>query len=182
MAHKPINNKPINDFRLQAVNGKFISLKNYPNAKGFIVVFIANHCPFAKLYYQRLNLLNKKYKLQGMPLLAISSTDTLVYEDDSFEKMKEIAKKSKFNFPYLYDGLQIVAKNFSAQRTPHAFVIWNENNQWVIKYNGAIDDNGANPEKVQHNYLADALDALLYNKPIGYTETRSVGCEIHFRK
>jgi len=69
-----------------------------------------------------------------------------------------------FNFPYLYDNQQVVAKNFGAQKTPHAYVIWKENNKWVVKYNGAIDDNGAEPEKVQINYVAKAVEALLNDK------------------
>ena len=76
----------------------------------------------------------------------------------------------------------MVAKNFVAQKTPHAYVIWKENNKWVVKYNGAIDDNGAEPEKVQINYVAKAVEALLNDKKISIVETKSIGCQIRFRK
>jgi len=107
-----INNKTVNDFSLKNVDGKYVSLKDFPEAKGFIIVFTCNHCPFAKLYPPRLNELNSKYKARGVPLIAISSTDTIVYEDDSYPKMVTKARKERFNFPYLYDDMQDVAPQF----------------------------------------------------------------------
>jgi peroxiredoxin len=169
-------------FSLKNVDGKMVSLNDYPSAKGFIIVFTCNHCPFAKLYPPRLNDLNKKYKDKGVPLIAISSTDATIYEGDSYKNMVSKSKNEKFNFPYLYDESQSVAKNFGAQKTPHAFVIWRENGQWTIKYNGAIDNNGAEPEKVTQHYVADAVDELLAAKPVKVSETRSIGCQIHFTK
>lgn len=172
----------IRDFQLQNVDGKMLSLSSFPDAKGFIIVFTCNHCPFAKLYPPRLNDLYKKYKALGIPLIAISSTDTLVYEEDTYPKMIQKATKEKFLFPYLFDGEQAVAKMFAAQKTPHAFVIWKEYDAWVIKYNGAIDDNGAEPEKARNRYVANAVDALLAGKDVAVTETKSIGCQIYFRK
>ena len=172
----------IRDFQLQNVDGKMLSLSSFPDAKGFIIVFTCNHCPFAKLYPPRLNDLYKKYKALGIPLIAISSTDTLVYEEDTYPKMIQKATKEKFLFPYLFDGEQAVAKMFAAQKTPHAFVIWKEHDAWVIKYNGAIDDNGAEPEKARNRYVANAVDALLAGKDVAVTETKSIGCQIYFRK
>lgn len=93
------DNKTISDFNLLNVDGKMVSLNDYPEAKGFIIVFTCNHCPFAKLYPERLNALNSKYKTLGVQLIAISSTDTLVYEEDSFSEMAKKAKHEKFNFP-----------------------------------------------------------------------------------
>ncbi len=174
--------KMIKDFRLINTDGNYISLKDYPSAKGFMIVFSSNHCPFAKLYPPRLNALNAKYKPLGIPVIAISSTDTVSYEEDTYENMVTKATSEQFNFPYLYDGSQAIAKDFAAQRTPHAFFIWKENDSWTIKYNGAIDDNGAHPELVQTHYLSDAVDALLAGKEISQKETRSIGCQIYFRK
>ena len=171
----------VNDFTLKNVNGKNVSLRDYPDAKGFIIVFTCNHCPFAKLYPPRMNELNKKYKRLGIPVIAISSTDTLNYDEDTYAKMVAKAKKEKFNFPYLCDGAQTVARNFSAQKTPHAYVIWKEGGNWVVKYNGAIDDNGADPAKVQHHYVQDAVEAQLEGQPVPVTETKSVGCGIRLR-
>jgi peroxiredoxin len=174
--------KAISDFSLKNVDGRSVSLKDYPDAKGFIIVFTCNHCPFAKLYPPRLNDLNSKYAPVGVPLIAISSTDTLVYEEDTYPKMAEKAKKEHFNFPYLFDEYQTVARNFSAQKTPHAFVLWKENGKYVIRYSGAIDDNGAEPGKVKIQYVAKAVDALLAGKEVAIKETKSIGCQINFRK
>ncbi|NBW59888.1 MAG: thioredoxin family protein, partial [Crocinitomicaceae bacterium] len=84
---------------LKNVNGKMVSLNDYPTAKGFIVIFTCNHCPFAKLYPKRLNDLNDQYKELGVPLIAISSMDTVSYEDDSYLKMIQKAKKEHYGFP-----------------------------------------------------------------------------------
>lgn len=174
--------KTVSDFRLLNTDGKYISLKDYPDAKGFIVVFTCNHCPFAKLYPPRLNALHKRYKSLGVPVIAISSTDTILYEEDTYPKMVTKAKSGRYSFPYLFDGTQAVAKNFETQKTPHAFVLWKENEQYVVKYSGAIDDNGAEPAKVQHQYAADAVEALLHGKEVAVKETKSIGCQVHFRK
>ena len=174
--------KSIHDFSLKNIDGKMLSLSQFPKAKGFIIIFTCNHCPFAKLYPERLNKLNTKYKSLGVPLIAISSTDTIMYEEDTYPKMISKAKKEHFNFPYLFDEMQTVAKNFNAQKTPHAFVIWKEKNKWLVKYNGAVDDNGMEPEKVSMHYVADAVDALLKGKQVAIKETKSIGCQIAFRK
>ena len=172
----------INDFSLKNIDGQMVSLSQFKDAKGFIIVFTCNHCPFAKLYPERLNQLNLKYKALGVPLIAISSTDTIMYVEDTYPKMVKKAKKEKFNFPYLFDGEQTVAKDFSAQKTPHAYVVWKENSKWIIKYDGAIDDNGNSPEKVSKQYVADAVDSLLSNKTVAVSQTKSIGCQILFRK
>lgn len=175
-------NKNLVDFQLKNVDGKMVSLSDYPNAKGFIIVFTCNHCPFAKLYPPRLNDLNNKFKPLGVPLIAISSTDTMMYEEDTYPNMVIKANEEHFNFPYLFDEMQEVAKKFKAQKTPHAYVIWKENNQWVVKYNGAIDDNGMEPEKVTESYVSNAVNELLANQPVKTSETKSIGCQIAFRK
>jgi peroxiredoxin len=172
----------VHDFRLKNIDGLNVSLKKYPDAKGFIIIFTCNHCPFAKLYPPRLNALHEKYSKLGVPLLAISSTDTITYEEDTYPEMVKKARVEAFYFPYLFDGEQKVAKNFGAQKTPHAFVIWKEKGKWVVKYNGAIDDNGAEPEKVENQYVAKAVDALLAGEVIEVKETKSIGCQIIFRK
>ena len=176
------NNKDIVDFKLKNVDGNFVSLSDYPYAKGFIIIFTCNHCPFAKLYPPRLNDFNNKFKPLGVPLIAISSTDTMMYEEDTYPNMVIKANEEHFNFPYLFDEMQVVAKNFKAQKTPHAYVIWKENEKWIVKYNGAIDDNGMEPEKVTETYVSNAVNELLTNQPIKTSETKSIGCQIAFRR
>jgi peroxiredoxin len=174
-------NKIISNFELRNVDGKLLNINNIDNAKGFIVVFTCNHCPFAKLYPQRFNDLNSKYKALGVPLIAINSMDSLVYEDETFALMQAKSKESNFNFAYLQDATQSVGKQFGAEHTPHAFIIWKENNNWIIKYSGAIDDNGEHPE-LATPFIANAVDELLQSKPVSKPETESFGCRIFYRK
>lgn len=172
----------ITNFTLKNVNGKLVSLSDYPEAKGFIIIFTCNHCPFAKLYPERLNILNDRYKKLDVPLVAISSMDTVNYEDDTFLLMIQKAKKEKFKFPYLYDADQSIAKLFGAQKTPHAIVIWKKAGHFEIKYSGAIDDNGMHPKQVKNEYIRRAIDELLQGKQVSIPETQTIGCQIYFRK
>ncbi len=170
------------DFSLLNVDGNMVSMQSYKEAKGFIVVFTCNHCPFAKLYQQRLNDMNTTYKALGYPVLAISSNDAEAVPEDNMSEMKKRAKEKHYNFPYLYDQSQSVARAFGAVKTPQAFVIQKVNNKWVLRYYGAIDDNGAEPEKIKNKFVTDAVDALLANKSIAVTNTKSVGCAIKWKE
>ena len=174
--------RPVADFRLRGVNNQVVSLANYPAAKGFIVVFTCNHCPFAKLYTARLNALNRKYQALRVPLLAINSMDTVVYADESFGHMQRRAAAEQFTFPYLHDARQVVGRDFQAEHTPQTYVIWKEGGQWTIKYSGAVDDNGAEPGQVKNAYVAQAVNDLLAGKPVANPKTDSFGCAIFFRK
>ena len=182
VALKSVIGNSVNDFALKNTDGKTVALSDYKNAKGFIVIFTCNHCPFAKLYTKRFNDLHDKYSALNVPLLAINSMDTVVYEEEGFLKMQEKSRSENYRFPYLNDAMQTVVKSFKADHTPHAFVIWKEDNQWKIKYSGAIDDNGAEPENVTSPFVAVAVDELLQGKKVTNAETSSIGCAIYYRK
>ena len=174
--------KTISNFKLKsATTNKWVSLSDYKDAKGFIVVFICNKCPMAKFYSQRLNQMDAKYKKMGVPLVALNSMDTLVYAEESFRRMQLKVKKEQINFPYLQDKKQNVAKEFKAVNTPQAFVIWKVNGKYIIQYEGAIDDNAGEPEKAQHHFLTDAVDHLLQGKKVIVTKSESFGCRIFYR-
>ncbi len=175
--------KTISDFKLKsATNNRLVSLSDYKNAKGFVVVFSCNKCPMAKFYSQRLNQMDAKYKKLGVPVLAINSMDTLAYAEESFKLMQKKAKKDQFQFPYLQDKKQNIAKEFKATHTPQAFVIWKNNvGKFVVKYQGAIDDNAGEPEKIKHHFLTDAIDDLLQEKEVATPKSESFGCRIYFR-
>ena len=180
---KNSNEKLIKNFTLKSVDNKKVSLNDFKDAKGFVVVFICNKCPMAKLYSDRLIKINDKYKKQKVYLLSINSMDTLAYAEESFKLMQKKAAKDKFNFPYLQDKKQVVAKQFNATHTPQAFIIWKnkEGNKFSIKYQGTIDDNAAEPEKATNHYLTSAIDDLLQYKPVAKPKTDSFGCRIFFR-
>jgi peroxiredoxin len=173
----------VSNFKLKsATTNKWVSLSDYKEAKGFIMIFTCNKCPMAKFYSQRLNQIDAKYKKMGVPLLAVNSMDTLAYADESFKLMQKKIKKEQLTFPYLQDKKQNVAKEFKATHTPQAFVIWkNKSGKFVIKYQGAIDDNAGEPEKAKHHFLTDAVDELLQNKDVTTSKSESFGCRIFFR-
>lgn len=175
--------KTISNFKLKsATDNQWISLSDYKEAKGFVVVFTCNKCPMAKFYSKRLNQMDLKYKKMGVPILAINSMDTLAYAEESFKLMQKKAKKDQFTFPYLQDKKQSIAKEFKATHTPQAFVIWkNETGNFVIKYQGAIDDNAGEPDKIKNHFLTDALDELLQDKEVSNPKSESFGCRIYFR-
>ena len=177
---KPVDLSIVN-FKLKSVSNKTIALSDYKNAKGFIVVFTCNKCPMANFYTERLNNLNLKYKVKGFPLLVLNSMDTLVYAEESFVLMQKKAKINKFNFPYLQDKEQKIAKQFKATHTPQAFVILkNKLGKYDIKYQGAIDDN-AGDAKIANPNLENAVNELVQGKNVSKPKTESFGCRIFFR-
>ena len=167
------------DFSLKNVNGKMVSLAGIKNAKGYIVVFTCNECPYAKAYEQRIIELDKKYAPLGFPVVAINSNDKDVQPGDSYSNMKKLSKKKKYPFPYLYDESQAVAKAFGATRTPHVYVL---DKELVVRYIGAIDDNSEEPSLAKEKYVGTAVDALIAGKDISVKETKAIGCGIKWRK
>jgi peroxiredoxin len=166
------------DFRLKNIDGTYVSMADYPDTKGFVVIFTCNHCPFAKAYEDRIIAINDKYSPEGMPVLAINPNDPKVVPDDSFENMKIRAKEKNYKFPYLVDETQEVYKKYGATRTPHVFVLKKEGDDLIVSYIGTIDDNYQDATKVQKHYLADALDALLEGKTPDPAFTKAIGCTI----
>jgi peroxiredoxin len=166
------------DFKLKNVDGKYVSLADYPNAKGFAVIFTCNHCPYAQAYQDRIIELDKKYKTLNYPLLAISSSDPSIVPDDAFDQMVKRAKEKGYSFPYLFDEGQAVMHQFGAQRTPHVFLLEKKGKDLIVQYIGAIDDNYQEPAKVTNAYLSNAIDALLAGKTPDPTYTKAIGCGI----
>jgi peroxiredoxin len=166
------------DFRLKNIDGTYVSMEDYPDAKGFVVIFTCNHCPFAKAYEDRIIAINDKYSPKGMPVLAINPNDPDVVPDDSFENMKIRAREKNYTFPYLVDETQDVYKKYGATRTPHVFILKRAGDDLVVSYIGTIDDNYQDATKVQKHYLADALEALLEGKTPDPAVTKAIGCTI----
>ncbi len=170
------------DFSLKDINGKMVSLQDYKEAKGFIIVFTCNHCPYAKAYEDRIIALNSKYAKAGYPVIAINPNDAEQYPDDNFENMQTRAKEKKFKFPYLYDESQSIARTYGAIKTPHVFIVQKEAKNLVLKYTGAIDDNWENAVEAKEKYVESAVDALLAGKPITTTFTKAIGCGVKWKK
>lgn len=162
--------------------GEKVTLSDYKNAKGYIVIFTCNHCPFAKAYEDRIIDLHKKYAPKGYPIIAISPNDAISYPDDNYANMKVRSKEKGFNFAYLYDETQEVATAYGATKTPHVYLLEKKGDKNYVRYIGAIDDNTYNPEEVTEKHLEKATDALLAGNKIEKSFTRAVGCSIKWKK
>ena len=170
------------DFKLKNIDGKTVSLSDFKSAKGFIIVFTCNHCPYAKKYEDRIIELDKKYKAQGYPVIAINPNDPNVQPEDSYQQMIERAKQKGFTFPYLADEGQKIYPQYGATKTPHVFVLKKENGKNIVKYIGAIDNNYDNPNDVSEYYAQDAVNALIKGEPVKMTKTVAIGCTIKVKK
>jgi peroxiredoxin len=176
-----VGDKAMN-IKLKNIDGSTVSLTDYKDAKGFIVVFTCNHCPFAIKYQDRVNDLAKKYYGKGYPLIAVNPNDTVSHPEDSYSKMQERAKDKGFVFPYLLDDTQVVAKTYGATKTPHVYLLQIEGNALVVKYIGAIDDNTDNAAAVKVKYVEQAIDELNAGKPVSVPFTKAIGCGIKWKK
>lgn len=166
------------DFSLKNVNGKKVSLSDFKDAKGFIVVFTCNHCPYAKAYEDRIIALDKKYKSMGYPVIAINPNNPAVQPDDSFDMMQKRAKEKNYGFPYLFDDGQKIYPQYGATKTPHVYILEKTKGGNVVRYIGAIDDNYSDETAVKNKYVENAVDALLKNQDVPVKTTKAIGCSI----
>ena len=166
------------DFKLKNVDGRTISMADYKDAKGYIVVFTCNTCPFSKMYEKRIDQLNQKYESKGYPVIAINSNDVTKQPGDSFDEMVKRSNDKGYSFPYLYDESQAVATAYGATRTPHVYVL---TKNLKVSYIGAIDDNHKDANAVTKRYVEDAVDSMLDGKAIKTTSTKAIGCTIKWK-
>ena len=169
-------------FNLKNINGNMISLDSYlPSAKGVILVFTCNHCPYSVKYEDRIIALDNKYRAEDFVLLAINPNDPVAYEADNFKNMQKRAKKKGFGFPYLVDETQAIAKAYGATRTPHVYLLANEGGQFIVRYVGAIDDN-TEENAVTVNYVDEAIAKVNTGGTPEPAYTKAVGCGIKWTK
>jgi peroxiredoxin len=166
------------DFKLKNVDDRMVSLSDYPDAKGFIVIFTCNHCPYSKAYEDRIIALDQQFKKKGYPVIAINPNNPEKYPDDSFAKMKVRSKEKGFTFPYLFDSKQDIYPQYGATKTPHVFLLKKESDGNRVKYIGAIDDNYQDVNAVKNHFLKDAVNDLLQGKEIENKTTVAIGCSI----
>ncbi len=169
------------DFVLENVDGKKAALASFEKAKGVILIFTCNHCPYSKMYEDRIIALHKAYASKGWPVVAINPNDPAIEPEDSFEKMKERAKEKEFPFPYLFDATQRTAKAYGARRTPHVFLLKNGKAGFTVEYIGAIDDNARDAKAVETKFVEKAIDAMIDGKAPEVTTTKAIGCTIKWR-
>lgn len=169
-------------FTLKNIDGKMVSLSDYQDEKGVIVIFTCNHCPYAKLYEDRIVALDKAYRPKGWPVVAINPNDPTQYPEDSYENMQKRAEEKGFTFPYLFDSEQSVYPAYGATRTPHVFLLENQKGKMKLVYKGAIDDNYKDAEAVKVRYIEQAIAAINKGEKPSPTETKAVGCSIKAKK
>jgi peroxiredoxin len=166
------------DFKLENVDGKMLSMADYPDAEGFIIIFTCNTCPYAVAYEDRIIALDKTFADKGYPVIAIMPNNPEIKPGDSKKAMKARAKAKGFTFPYLMDEGQKIYPQYGASKTPEVYVLEKTNKGGVVKYMGAIDDNYQDEQAVNKRYVEDAVNALLDGTEVPEQKTRAIGCSI----
>ncbi|GHC53187.1 thioredoxin family protein [Ulvibacter litoralis] len=163
------------DFKLQNVDGNLFSLSDIEGAKGFIVVFTCNECPFAKMYEDRLITLHNEYAPKGYSVVAINPNVSENNEKESFEAMQNRAKEKQFTFPYLADIDHDIFPKYGAVRTPHVFLL---DKELKVQYIGTIDDNARSSEDVKVKYVENAIQSLENGEKPNPNFTKAIGCPV----
>jgi glutathione peroxidase-family protein len=172
----------VSDFKLPNIDGKQVSLADYGSAKGFIVIFTCNTCPYAKAYESRIIALDTKYASKGFPVVAINPNDVEKQPGDSMDEMKKVSTKKGYTFPYLRDDSQEVAKAFGATKTPHVYLLnKEESGKYKVEFIGAIDNSPNDVSDVSETYVEDAINELLAGSKPKVTEKRAIGCTIKWK-
>ena len=165
-------------FELPGVDGERHALDDYAEAPALVVIWSCNHCPYVQAWEGRMIEIQRDYEDRGVRLVAINSNDTDAYPEDSFDEMRRRAERRRFNFDYLYDEDQSVARAYGPSRTPEVF-LFDDNRRLV--YHGAIDDSRDEGSVSQH-HLRDALDAVLSDSEPRVATTPPVGCSVKWRR
>ena len=162
-------------FSLPGVDGKTYRLEDFSSAKALCVIFMCNHCPYVKATIDRIIAIQRDYAGNGAVIVGINSNETVNHPEDSFDYMVQWAKEKSFNFPYLRDDSQDIARAYGAERTPHIFLF---DAKRKLRYTGAVDDNTQDATKAKRHYLREAIDALLAGQAVKDAETHAIGCTV----
>lgn len=166
------------DFSLCGVDGKSYSLNSFANARLLVVVFSCNHCPFVVGSEERIKAFYRDYSFRGLAMIAINANETEHHPGDSFESMVARAKEKGFEFPYVRDDVQDVARAYGALRTPHFFVF---DQARKLRYTGRMDDNPRQGGQETTHELRDAVEALLGGNQVKVQKTNPIGCNVKWK-
>ena len=167
------------DFSLKGVDGKMYSLDSFKDSKALVIVFTCNHCPYAVAWEDRLIQIQHDYQDKGVQIVAINPNDAETYPDDSFDNMVKRSREKGYPYPYLYDETQETARTYDAVCTPDIFVFGPKRK---LFYNGRLDDNWKEPDKVTKRDLRAAIDRLLADEPLDFDPFPSMGCSIKWKR
>lgn len=170
---------PAPSFSLPGVDGRTHRLEDYAEKTVLIVVFSCNHCPYVQAYEERMMAVQRDYGGRGVQLLALNSNDDTAYPEDHLEQMIARAQAKGFNFPYLRDASQEVARAYGATHTPQLFVF---DRRGRLRYTGKIDDNWQHPQAATRRYLREAVNALLSDQEPKESQTHAIGCTIKWAR
>lgn len=170
----------IENFTLtNTINNRSVSLSDYANTKGVVIIFTSNYCPYSKLYEDRIIALAGQFENQGVKFLMVNSNTSADNIDDTVEEMSRYAREKNWQIPYLADKEHTVSSRLGATKTPEAFVLQNTGNgAFIVKYKGAIDDNPQLPNAATAFYLKDAINAVLNKRNLAIVDKRATGCMI----
>lgn len=163
------------DFSLQGTDSSMVSMANYPEAKGFVVIFMSHSCPYTKFYLDRIKNLQATYADQGIQFIAINANSTTKRVGEGMRFMRKFVKEKEILFPYVKDKTQAVAKSFGAMRNPEAILL---DPTFKVVYRGTIDDNPRRQDDVEDAFLQQAIDQYLKKEEISIPETKPVGTSI----
>jgi peroxiredoxin len=169
---------PMATVKMKGVDGRELSIADVAGAKGTLVMFSCNHCPYVKAWEDRIASIGNGAPARGVGVIVINANDPEAYPDDDYPEMQKRAEAKGFQFPYVVDATSDVARAFGATRTPEVYLF---DAAGKLAYRGAIDDNAQDAAKAQHRYLADAIDALAAGREVAERETKAIGCSIKFR-
>ena len=164
-------------FDLPGVDGRDHSLDDYAEADVLVLIQSCNHCPYVQAWKSRMVELQRDFGGQGVRIVAVNSNDADSHPEDSFDEMRARAQREGFNFDYLYDEPQAIARELGSERTPEVFVFDRDRR---LRYHGAIDDS-RDETAVSERYLREALEALLAGREPPVTDTPAVGCTVKWK-
>lgn len=176
----PLGSKAPNFSLIDVISNRAVSLDDFRNGKPLLVMFICNHCPYVMHIIQKLVELTNEFIQRDVNVVAINPNDPLAYPEDSPEKMKEYAKTFSYQFPYLFDETQEVARAYDAACTPDFFLY---DADLKLVYRGQFDSSRpGNNVPVTGDDLKRAVDCLLKGKPMDFEQKPSIGCSIKWKK
>jgi peroxiredoxin len=168
-------------FSVVGTDNKIYSLDSFKDAKGLLVIFMCNHCPYVIAVQERINSLARAYQPRGVAVIGINSNDSKKYPDDSMENMRIRAQEQEYVFPYAQDEDQNAARAFGAVCTPDPFLYENVRGTFRLVYRGRIDDSWKEPSHVTRQDLRDAMEALATGKAVNADMKPSMGCSIKWK-
>lgn len=171
---------PAPPFKLPDVmSGQIYSLDSFTGKTALLVMFLCRHCPYVKHVEQEIGRIGKDYQDTKLGLIGISSNDPVHYPDDAPDRLKEMAQRLRFSFPFCFDDTQDVAKAYKAACTPDFYLF---DAQRRLVYRGQLDDSRpGNNKPVTGRDLRAAVDAVLAGKPVDRNQKPSIGCNIKWK-